>query len=520
MLHGAGRASAATLGYIVGNVPGAIAGDKAFRMLHKSKQGGKNSSLTMPLSKRRKIVSPRGRAIRTGTSSGYTRKRKANQSTRPRNIPGSYKITTKRKRFSKEKQSNLAGYGAQTIQGSKKLVEKKKRVPKVTKVFKEKVHRALDPNNVHGTYVALNCEGYLKLGARPLTDNNKQFVWSGLGVLASALPGDDYPWPDCGGWSFLADQYLRVASILWNGATATNSASTWNLNSASNLSPNTTKFWIRDSYTQYELKNMSQRVVTLRVFELAAKSPMGYNTQKADNRYWIMPSGTGVLGLSALGDNLAGNHPAAAWANALGDDFQNFSAYQSIPAAQSALNVNVLDLYPTQSKSLKSVYKCAMLKEYVMEPGEQVKFKVQGPNQVEYDYQKFWKNNAFMSIQKSSRGIFFTVKEDLVCASNRLAYPAQNATTPIPAVTPNFIGTGRLIDTISTAVIALERKDFYMLEMPETVVPTGGTAQTQASGVTGRRDAYVHDVYNNINLAGQLQTVEVDRDMPQSYALV
>jgi len=49
-----------------------------------------------------------------------------------------------------------------------------------------------------------------------------------------------------------------------------------------------------------------------------------------------------------------------------------------------------------------------------MEPGQEFAFTVQGPKNQELNYRKFFKGTLFHSIQKFSRGVFFSVESDIL----------------------------------------------------------------------------------------------------------
>nr|WAE43213.1 MAG: capsid protein [Cressdnaviricota sp.] len=508
-MHKAGHIAAGTLGYIHGNLPGAYLANNAYSHL--------THMPAIPPTPPKTPVKRKGHA----TGPGYSKRRTLGwYLTNPDLMPksrGQYvkvpkpskaakkafkKLHGRKPRKRKEKQSTLAGYGAQTIVGSKKLNIKKKRMPKVTKKFKLKVQRALDPNLIHGTYDLTFPQGFFRMNLTTAS-NNTQHCFSGLGTVAGAAT---FPFSDLGGWSFLADEFLKAASVLWNGQVSTTGADWCALNQANQLSVFNTKMYIRNSFTTYELKNLTQRVLIIRVWEMATKAPMGYDTTGPQQKYWFSSvDGAGTIALSAAGDLLAANHPAQNWTEGLNDDFTNSSGYRSIGATTAQLSVNTLDLNPSTSKGLKSNFKTAFLREYVMEPGEMVKFKVNGPNNMEFDFAKCWRNNAFMSIQKFSRAIFFTVKQDLAVASS-----VNSASAPV------FIASGRVIDFNPAACLALERKDLIQLQMPETVIPAG---QTSALGKTGRRDTYVHDVLSPLPYTGHVATLNADRDNPIAFSL-
>jgi len=49
-----------------------------------------------------------------------------------------------------------------------------------------------------------------------------------------------------------------------------------------------------------------------------------------------------------------------------------------------------------------------------LDAGQDWTFTVQGPKNLDLDYRKFFKNGGFYSVQKFTRGVFFSVKTDLI----------------------------------------------------------------------------------------------------------
>nr|WAE42740.1 MAG: capsid protein [Cressdnaviricota sp.] len=467
MLYGAGRISAAGLGYIHGNLPGAYAGDKIFRVLYKRYSGVKKSSKMSPTTSSTKHMGIQLRRARKRIktirgSKGTSRSGSSISSFR------SFRRGTSTVGSKSSINSSRSGgvYHSAVIKpkSGKKVAIKKKHVPKVSKKFKEMVHRANEPELVRGTHVYHYPTGGFALNSGDLA-NNQQAMWPGTNLGL-----------DQGGYSFTVDYFMKCASILFNGALTTVNASNWTP-SATNVSldPTVTKFYIRNSWSSYEIKNNTQRIITLRVFEVAPKAPQPFNCASTGT-----PGGVkNVAGvMTGTADALGFADPLTMYQKAIADDFVNGSLYSTcIPTVTgsnsglAAITSTILDTGVGISPSFKNNFKVGMLREFKLEPGQEAKFRVEGPNQMEFDSAKYWRESFLNSLQKWSRGIIFTLKLDVVSGES---------------ATPTFQAPGRWTLFTNDDAIGVERKDFCMIDMPESAVAV-------TSNTKGRRSAHVID---------------------------
>lgn len=353
--------------------------------------------------------------------------------------------------------------------GKKGVTIKKTKLAKVTKKFKGMVARALEPKLIRGSCDFTYTNGYMRL-----TVADSQVVSN----LNCSSEGN--------GWSFTTDHFLDAASRLFNGKAG----------SIGPLAPTATgsffaaaykplKFNVRNCYTRYNLKNNSLRTLYVKVYECAPKAKgagdishdfvtaQAYTVDPVTAAMTLVTEPQAVLGAREM------------WNKGLTDDFaEGYSSGLSGAGVLQALDYTVLDLNPGTSKNFSRSFK-TNFKEYVLLPGEGFSYIIQGPTQLELDYEKYLLSGIYQNIQKFSRAVLLVVKPDIVGAATS--------------------GAGRLGDTILSEVLGFERKDFFTLEMPEI------------AGVATRHDSYIKAV-TNVSASGAATTVE--QQAPTSMLLV
>lgn len=203
----AAEASGATLGYIVGNVPGAIIGYNAAKKL------SKNSRRMPPIPNKRK---------RTVNAEQIKRARRklVGQLRRP-NVPKYVAVNTQ----------------APKVTGGSRRTKKVKPV-KVTKRFRKQVQKVLEKTLVQGKLISIE-----PFQQRVQADNLQSVIFYGE--------------------HFTPNLVLDAASVLWN-------QKPWNLSktpqAATNFNHQTVKIHVKSILDRYEIKNNSRRRYTIKMY--------------------------------------------------------------------------------------------------------------------------------------------------------------------------------------------------------------------------------------------------------------
>lgn len=261
---------------------------------------------------------------------------------------------------------------------------------KVSREFKKKVRVAMD-DNVSGRYLKVQYAHFPPSG----TLNTQQT-------------------PNFGAF-FTPTYYANASSILFNGNTAgavefpAITDVNWN-------DPISRKDHILNSYVSFEMKNMSQRTYTVKMYVCAPKTKIDSNDAYGD---WQR----GLESMNNYGTNPLNNTPQTLYAD---------------PRHVPQFN----NLWKTE------VTTC------VLTPGETNTFFVQGPSDYTIDYTKMWqKNSSLLQLPypwaKFSRHIFFVYYPDILTTT--LATPGRYPST----------GTGG-------GGLAIEYKQLFKISCPVT----------------------------------------------------
>lgn len=283
---------------------------------------------------------------------------------------------------------------------------------------------------------------------------------------------------------FTPAKVLDAASVLWNKKTGAQSpwSEVGNLNtrSSSGVPTNATfpnlKIQVRSCHVEFELKNNSQRAVTVVIRHCTPK-------MKVAPAY---PLNTLINGLAA---DVASTGPIIA-------DTVGAQLYTSPIIPWTAVpNFNNTWKYETVT--------------IVIKPGETCTHTLKGPSNKEFDFSKYTYNGTdFMSsIVKGSVCAVMSVIPDLVVADN----PAS-----VVNRTSRFIG----VDSTVADPISLQIKEVYKLYMPEVVGFTNfavATGSTQPLDLRQTRKAYLN--FGSLNPVEGTQTyVTVDEEQPNTLA--
>jgi len=424
--------SGATLGYIQGDTRGAIKGWKLGRKLYQNKQQ------RMPPIKRT-TPTPRTRRSRRRVSvSGFptpSTRSSMGDSTMSRRSSLLSSSSSRSSNFSSTSEGNVRDV-KRTVKRKKGVTFKKPKKVKVTRDFREKVKKTLSASKMHGIYEDV------QYGAMQPAVNNVQLVHNFLNASS--------------GQTFDPLYILSCASSLFNSKVPVRVPT---IADANNFNGAKTKIEVINSYAVYRFKNNSTYQVEIDFYTCAPKIVTETIT------------------------------PIDAWADALVTD--------TLASPESGPNVlgndnTVMFMRPTTCKSWNKYWKASVTK-LVMEPGQSTEISVDGPKNVQYDFNKYYKDGLFQSNQRTTRWCFAVVRNCL------------------GATTLATVGRYGAVGGAATQVI-YEVKRFVKLAMPDETgflypaVYPGGSTQLN----NRRRDAYIMRNWADAIAGVQEMVVEVN----------
>lgn len=386
----AGGLSGGALGYITHGARGAIKGASAGYALARNKRKAEDD-----MAGNRKYVK---------TKHPYTKVNKLSKKYslhRARNISGGGPHPY-----------NKVGSNASAVKLKRKKgveIKKRKRV-RVSKLFEKKVKQALEAEDIEGTYLKVT---YARMAA-PASDTSQSVI-----DFANA---------------FGPMEFVDAADVLFNDQVPVE-APTFPNNDWSNN-------WIRkdtviNSTMQLEMKNMSQRTYTLKIYTC---QPKVVPTDAAPNDA-LADWSSGMIMSTAFGANPQSNSPST------------------------------LYCIPTDAPQFNRFWK-AQCETVVLQPGQSHTYFLQGPNDYVLDYKKLQMKNIaaapnwLIPYAKFTRNVFVVGHTDLV--------------------TSTLAGAGRFPSGgVGQGGIVFERRMFYKMKCPASagfqyptgVYPVGDTQQ-------------------------------------------
>lgn len=405
-----GRAAATTLGYVGGNIPGAIAGYKAYRAFEKFNQRNE-----MPY--KRKRSSPlKGNSKRRRMMKAYSKvksQRGAGVMAKKVSTPGLYS-------------AGIARYKAKNVR------VRRKRIPAISRKFRRKVLKAVEAPSSKG-YFRINYDGGF------IQQNQiaafRQHYWTGLNGV-----------PD-GNYYFTVDQFVNAASILWNGAHynsttfhqpnfANRFADSWNM-----------KLNIISSSHKFVLTNTALRTLYITVYEVKPKRKESFN-YGAQANMWTFNGA--IYSSTAVTNGQEIRISNTMWDEALVQDNATNSISLDNGTVYAALPASVRGVSPQQSNAFKLKWTTGTLKRIVLEPGQETTVYVAGPGNTVIDLEKYHSDNVYYNLDpKFSRSILFTAHYDQV----------RGATS----------GAGRLLSNTIEAGLAISSEFQCKLACPDRV---------------------------------------------------
>nr|QXP07703.1 MAG: putative capsid protein [Arizlama virus] len=330
---------------------------------------------------------------------------------------------------------------------NKKVSLRPSRKVKVSKTFKLKVNKALQPRNLFGRFCEIQNGSYsfgVNLGNQQRVDR----LCPGTGSDGSQMV-------------FTPIDVLDAASILFNSKTpATIKATTSGNNtvfSSESLDPRSAIVNVVNSSYHVVLRNNSRRTWIIQLYEASPKMKQNANVD---------------------GDVVT------QWKNTLNNE-GNVDSGNPKQIAINVLNLTketTLYSTPQNSYTLKKYWNFER-HDIVLDPGQSYDHNMQGPSNVEYDFSKFWKSdssgtaNEFLNIQPGkTRALFFTARLDLVSDSTDGEQ-------------------GRWGSAYSNERLIVEEMKKFTITMPQQsggAVTTTGDAGTFLTQNTQARNCYYH----------------------------
>lgn len=372
--------------------------------------------------------------------------------------------------------------------GKSTAFRKKKKV-KLPKGFKSKVEKALEPKQINGTWRQISFD----IMKQNIFTTNQQAV-GGLGTFVAN---------DFSNWCFDSEDFLHMASVLWNAKADSQTTRPWtNVNNLGHniltgtvgigegripgrsRAPMTLKLLIKNSSETYKLKNNTQRTIVMKIFLLAPKQ-IGTKNFAQTEQPNSEEADAGTSSNNYIGD------PPSLWAAALSSqNVQNVNVL--------AATVNTLYNNPLSCPVFNQTYKSDVT-TVVLEPGQVYDYFIQGPQNLNLDFNKhFTSGNGkgiYMGIRKHMRFPMVTAYLDTITDGNFVGhYPSTGAAQ---------LKLGVCIERIMKAHIA----------MPDTV----GTYLNVGGALPGagfvelnmRRDCYALPVYSDVGPIADARRVDV-----------
>lgn len=346
---------------------------------------------------------------------------------------------------------------------SKGVALKKAKLPHITKQFKHAVERALEPSMIRQSFHATFTGGYNRMNNSIDTQ-----------AVFSSTNGQD------GMGYFSASHFLDAVSRLFNGKVTALNLGGINTGAAGSYFATAytpLKFKVRNSWSTLDYKNNTLRTLKLKIYECAPKAKGGgsFNNLYQSRGLVIVDPVTGATSFLAAQDAVV--EPVTGWAFNLLDDFiDGYSSTVNAIPAKAAIPQSTLGLVPGSSKNFARTWKTD-LKEFILLPGESCRYYIQGPSDLELDYEKYIFDGTYQDVQKWTRFIMNVCENDLVSTT--------------------LSGGGRYPTTLPTEGLVWERNDHYVLEMPEQ------------AGVANRHDGYIK-IVQQPTVAGAGNVVEYE----------
>lgn len=277
-------------------------------------------------------------------------------------------------------------------------------------------------------------------------------------------------------WHFTLGDYMNAASVLFNKKPIpTDTYDKYSFASAGSFNAANFILDVRDSFSWYTFKNGTQHAIN---FTLCVCVPK----RKGTTLEW---DGDALKGQNRIGDVISNEqafqNPHFHWVQSLAQDVTLGNTLQGyncnggdVTAAPSLNNPFILDMFrmPTESRTFNAMYKVETIR-FHLQPGQEVKHKLQGPQKMTIDFSKQYQNDLLMNVQKYSRAVMGILYNSPVALAS---FPTTVGVDAVP---------GRWADQIDRAEagfgLFVERSDHISIKVPEQA---GFTFPTVTANVT------------------------------------
>lgn len=474
-------ASAGTLGFISGNVPGAVAGYKLGKMAY-----DKFSPKDMYVTKKKGGISKKYKSSIT-TVGG--KRRKVRKST------GDKK---------NKKLSNSMNQSNETVVHKKKKDTLKLKNPykvKVSPDFRKKVLKAVSDKEPQGSATITFVGGFFAPNndwGWPLRLSVKDQWVYGL-PLGNSSTAYDNGLNIRSGELFKSNILLHCASRLWNGAAVAANQNDFSYGRLDNFcNPEGTdkaalKLDILKSWAVIEMKNVTRTKLRLYMYVCAPKY-MRRSTFTYQNQWQCLPAADWndqlIVETNARVD---GNNTIAPQITSTGINV-------------SGVGASAYGLFPEQTASWRKLWNFEKF-EIVLEPGQEHRHVVNGYTGP-VDFSKYYRDSNFQNIVPQDRHVMFVMQTDLGVIRQGTPLASYGART-----------SQIFTDVQAGCGIIFETKLHYKLQMPE---PAG--ARMPATGILGigaynkplgyRRRCFMYDIVSQPGLTFFSEALDVDDNNP------
>jgi len=410
----AGRAAAGTLGYIVGDIPGAVGAD----ILYQTMTNGMRTPKRTPTSKRTRSVS-RGRPAKKSRARSVSFSRSRSRVSRSRSRVSGDRVHTD-------------DYHALGTHKGKAVVAKKKKTVKLKPAMKQAIKQVLMPGDHTGRF-------------------NKRvtsFLWFG-GVSPGGIYGtgnynnkqrlDYLSVPS----AFEPNALLEAARVLWKNAPQPASSTPAAYDSAVDFGLTNFKPTVINAYCKIKFRNNSGRAYHMDLMIIRPKKRAA----------GLEPRGDLEAQLAARAEAAT---PGNAGGNVLSDNYEKFG------------------MKPTDVDGWRANWACETI-TILLQPGQTYEYFCQGPRNQEINFAKLLNGNIIQADQKFTRFFLVRFHTDLITSSGTaIASGTAGYYAEIGNLSTNlFDGRGIAVD--QTFHMHMKMPDNAGFQYPATV--TGSTEQ-------------------------------------------
>jgi len=385
-----GTAAAGALGYIAGNIPGALAAGNLYQTM--SKHG-------FTVGRRGRSATKRG--YRSATSSGSP----SLGASSIRGVSGSRSMSRSRSVGRVlGKRVRIGGivaddYHAVARHSGKRTRNKKMKVAKLKPAMKRAIKKVMTPNDITGRYTK-------KVVSKLFYGGNGVYP---IGSPTNIINKQKVEYLDVA-HAFQPVHFFEAAGILWH-----------------NKNPGPDSEPVYEQATDFIKENF-----TMTVIKSWCKVKFRNNSERAFHmKFWIAAPKK-VTNLEPLGDIEAQlqQHSESNVATASG---QINAGSNVLSVTREKLGLD-FKLIPGFNKN----WACEVV-DFLLQPGQTYEHTIAGPNMLELDYQKLLNGGTYIEQQKYSRYMFVSYYTDLIADSNgNVGY--------FPQVGATFAGKGVLVD--------------------------------------------------------------------------